>query len=243
MQGQNRKRARSVSRPKKMGRVMRIPKSLSAINRQSVMTVMGAAGNISINNNTGWNAVGSTLSVVCQQDRIQYSISGGAFVTLGAAFVNAVPFATIYDQFRINKMEVTIMYSDNSSAISGSLALPIVYGVVDFDDVNTITNASQALQYASCKIMQLGNSSGTDGGKQKIVVNKPAVRQSVDTTNIAFGTVASGVIAHSPWLNTDVTNVEHNGVKLFIDTVTSSNSTVGVVTIAVRCFHEYKFSK
>lgn len=245
-QGQNRKRARSSSRPSRkltIRRSLKASTSLQAINNQVVSTMMGTTGSFTVNNTTGFNGAGLTICFACQQDRVMYSIAGGAFVVLGSAFSNAPSFAAIYDMYRCNKMEVTILYSNNSSVLTGTLALPILYGVVDYDDSLALTSASDALSYATCQVMQLGNSAGTNNGKQVITVKRPAVRTSVETTNIALGTVTSGMIVHSPWLNSDTTNVEQNGVKFLLDTIAQTATAVGVITFSIKCFFDYKFTK
>lgn len=214
--------------------------SMSSIQRQVHHLVQGVEGSISIQNSLGWGALGvQSLQFCFTQQGVYYSLGGGALTSFGTGvFSNANALAAIYDQYRITRVNVEIMYScNNSSENSPTIALPILYAVVDYDDTAALGSSAQALGYSSCKTLQLGNSSGGGGGKQYMSVSRPAVPTNVQT---ATGVNANGALLHSPWLNSDTTTTEHNGMKFYYVPVTSNATLVGYVTFVFRVFFDYK---
>lgn len=78
-----------------------------------------------------------------------------AFSFRAADMANISEFQSLFDQFRINAVRINFIPSYNvgfqSSATSGSLPIPYIYTVVDYDDANVPTSIPQLQQYQSLK--------------------------------------------------------------------------------------------
>jgi len=207
-----------------------------------IRTSMACAANLSYNSTTGFNTAGQSLVFAFTQATVQQSIGGGGFGTFGS-FTNASDYSNIYDQYRILDITVLIYFSNNNSSINTpATAFPMLYTAIDYDDAGALTSVSEALSYAKSTIIQPGNESGKPGGASKIVIRRPAVQVSALLTNFV-GTTAAARIEHSPWLDSDTVNVEHNGLKIYADPVGSFAGSEGYFTFVFQCLHEYKYVK
>lgn len=185
----------------------------------------------------------NSLQFAFSSGQIQYAL--GSTTAIGPTPGNGTAFSNLYDQYRIVKVEVEFYWTSNSSLVTeqgtsstGSLSLPVVIGVIDYDDSSALLSATAALGYSSSKSFQLG-ANGSNYGRQVMYLNRPTV-QSV--TQFTGGTSSSMFIV-SPWLDTDSPNTLHYGMKLWIDTdplQTSSNYTSGAVTFNFRMHVQYK---
>jgi len=213
--------------------------SMTSIQRQVHRIVQGTEFSLGLSNSTGWSSAGSnSVQFAFTQNGIYYSIGGGALALFGLGYSNSVSLATVYDQYKLKHVEVELMYScNNSSENTPTIALPIIYGVVDYDDTSPLANSAIALGYSTCKTMQMGNSSGTSGGKQYMKCKAPAVPTTVQ---LATGGTANAALLHSPWLNSDVNTTEHTGLKFLYVPVSSNATLVGYVSFCFRAFFEYK---
>jgi hypothetical protein len=245
MQSVNKK---SWKRSSKKGYKRRFMPMLRRVNDQIHRVMMGASANFPVISNTGWlgqNSYG--LQLQTNGLGVYYFVgvpAAGAPGTLAQAYSNAAAYASIYEQFRIDQVEVEIMFSNNNSSLNSPLvATPIMYTVVDRDDVAPLANAANALAYSTCKTMQLGNSSGENNGKQffKYV---PTVSIVNGQTGVQGQPTALGTLRQKQWISTDFQETTHLGMKCFIDPVNSgTNQSLGWVTFVFRVYMSFKNQK
>lgn len=203
-------------------------------------TKFTAVGHFTLNNTTGFIGTSQSLNFFVQQDRVQYTLNGGVTtVTMGSIFQNAGSFAYIYDQYRIDRVNVKMYYSANAEAPAASPSLPLVYAVTDYDDLFSLASAQAALSYGSCKVIQFGNSSGGQNGAQFFNWPKCVVSGSV-ANSIPTATTVIAQAINSPWLNSADIVVPHLGMKTWYDPVTSSNQVIGTITFVFEVYQSYR---
>lgn len=135
---------------------------------------------------------------------------------LGNVPANA-EFTALYDQYQIKAVKITLIprisgnfVTDNTSTAQ----MGNVWSVLDYDDGNTPANLAVLLQYQNLKRTRLG--------QVHTRYLKPAVTQEIYATGIAT--------AYSPkknvWLDVANVNVEHYGMKLWLDAMPAGGVTV-----------------
>ena len=217
---------------------MTLSKELAYVQNQIHNVVMSCAGSFSLNNSTGFAAISPSCVFAFTAQNVVYSLGGGAYLPFSYNFANAASFQAVYDQYRIRKVVCEITYSSNQSLQSSSIQLPHLYGIIDYNDGDAITNQAEALSYSSCKFMQLGNSSGPNNGVQYMTNYRPTTQMSASTTTL--GTTTGSVARISPWIDTDALTVEHLGMKFWTDTPGATAVTSGYVQWTFRVFIDYK---
>lgn len=124
-------------------------------------------------------------------------------------FDNGTNLAAIYDQYRIDKVEMRVFFSVNSSTnATPSLCLPNMTVVEDHDDQGPITLA-KALAYNNAQTIQLGNQRGDGSHVFSVVPN---------TDGLVYNGVTSAYVRNKPMF-VDTTNnaAPHYGFKLVFD--------------------------
>lgn len=142
---------------------------------------------------------------------------------------NVSDFTNLFDQYCIDKVEVTyIPRYDNSDISNLSYQLPRIYGVVDHDDAATPTNIDQLMQYANLKSAQF---------------NKPFKVAYVPSVAVqSYGTVlASGFMPKThQWVDINNSSVAHYGHKVWIDLHSSIWGTGFKVDLLVKYYFKCK---
>ena len=215
--------------------------SLTTVSRQIHQVVCGTTGSFPIWQIGGFGNVSESLQFYFTQQGIFSRLAANPPVQFGDLFANAASLANIFDQYRLVKVQCDVYFTNNSSGINNALQLPIIFGVIDKDDSTPLTSQAQALGFSTCKTMQLGNSSGAEGGKQSMYVNYPCVIQVNSQTAAATGPGAlPSIVKPSPWIDNGFPEVEHHGVKFIADNAGVTNTQVGNVTFVFRTFMQYK---
>lgn len=189
-----------------------------------------------VNGVTGFSGTSQSLNYVFNGTSVLFSLGGGGFGT-ACTFANSASLTFCFDKWRLDKVVMQIIFTSNSSATNSGTQLPTLYGVIDTTDTDALGSNSTALAYGNCKFMQLGNSSGTNNGVQIYTLPNPTVEEDVLTTT---GVMLTAAGRRSPWLNTQNSTVQHNGVKFFVECPGSTNQTIGYMQIAFRCFYSFK---
>lgn len=117
-------------------------------------------------------------------------------------------FTTLFDQYRINKIKMTLYPRQNVT--NGTFPSPTtdavqscqVFSVIDMDDGTAPVGLDTLLQYQNLKT--------TRGLRQHSRTFKPGV-EIAQTNN---GTLAGSMVKKSPWLDATNALVWHNAVKL-----------------------------
>lgn len=163
------------------------------------------------------------LEVLVTLGQIQVFIGGGLFQNVPVSGYTDV--VNMFQQYRIDMIEMQMLYSNNVSQINNTLALPIVGIVADFEDFSgAATTKTALLQYEDLRVIQLGNTRTPD---QVVFRWKP---MAVTTSN-------SGVIQprSGEWFSSLTTATQMSGVKMFYDPVgTTGTTSVGALSLYFR---------
>jgi hypothetical protein len=207
------------------------------------------------NTNAGQlNASSPDLTLAVTQSGAIYQQNNGAWAQFGSPFNNYASCATVFQEYRITDMSVDCYYGVNNGqtiyAGSGAQSLPMVYTLEDREDARSVQSAATALQYASCQVMQMGNSSGEKNGRQTISISRPSAFGAVDNDASLIGTIAATSVLRSPWLACGTNSsggtaavIPHGYIKMYFDPVaagTSAQVYLGNFTFVVRALIEYR---
>lgn len=169
-----------------------------------------------------WNAVslGShNLQFNFTLGGVQMYCGGTLFYT--AQLPNSSEFTSLYDQYRIDYVEMQPIFSNNiSNVTTAALTLPIMYVCKDYDDSNDagIADIQQYNNHRFFQVQQIGS----------VVKVKPnvdvAVYQSAVLTGYARG--------KSMFIDTSSGQVPHYGIKLAMEpmVVPASTTLIGYFT-------------
>lgn len=157
-------------------------------------------------------------------------------VTVGtASFPNVAEYTSLFDSYRIRKVEISMYYQSNSSSLGPQVSLPNISMVNDYDD-SASTPLQSLQQYDSYRVIQFGNNS--NNGCVKHVVY-PKVETVVNTTG---GTTLSLQMSR-PWLDCATNNAIYYGVKGNYDNFNVASANIGFITFYVKYYVEFKNSR
>jgi hypothetical protein len=169
--------------------------------------------------------------------RYTYLYIGGALI---ASNVNNGydEFTSLFQSWRIKKVEITLTFSANSNGVTASYTLPIIWMANDYTDSSS-TNLTSIQQYNNVKYVQLGN------GATKME----------DTRYGCYPKLSAGAFQQSgvpgyfappkdAWIDTDYPATTHYGTKMCYDfNASSSSSAIGNLSIYFKYFLEFKTTK
>ncbi len=119
-------------------------------------------------------------------------------------------FTSIFDQYRINRIDLLVRPLTNPSTTANvSVPYAFAYVVTDLDDAATLASASLSLNYQNCSILSPGQSHA-----RHFV---PHVLISAFDGAAAFASSKA-----APWIDCANTNVVHYGAKISITQSTST---------------------
>lgn len=213
----------------------------SLVGRQNHLIVQGVFGNVSLHTTNGFT-IGTNSSPAIQfffcGTRVFVALGASAAVQFGNLYVSGGNLVSVFDKFRIRKVETEIVFSANSLSTSVSnSSMSNMYGVIDYDDSGPLTAVEDALAYPTCKLMVLGQPAATGGAIHKMNLNSPTVIESVQNSG---GGSTNSKHCISPWLDTGAADIPHYGLKYYLNTPIPSGALVGVVTFTFHVFLEYK---
>jgi hypothetical protein len=196
--------------------------------------------------NSGFSGTSQDLTIAVCQNGILFSQNGGVWNATN--FNNYASLAAVFQEYRITEFSVEVFFSENTgsapaSATSGA-ELPMLYTVVDREDAVRLSSISQALQYSSVKISQLG----TTQGPKTTTIKGPAAAAAYDNDATFVGTITAAGVTRSPWLSCGSNSgsssapiIPHGFVKYYADPVGSTFATqIGTATFIVRAAFEYR---
>jgi hypothetical protein len=169
---------------------------------------------------TGFAGTGFDIEMTFSLQNTYVSVAGGAAVT----YVNPGygDIVNLFQEWKINFVEVMFLYSNNCSQINNTVNLPVLQVAADFVNA-TATTSSQMLQYQDMKVIQLGNYRGDAGPVFKL---KP---------RFGIGTGPTFIPNGSEWLSTLAPTTQHNCLKVYYDSFASASATsVGSLGFYVR---------
>ena len=188
---------------------------------------------VPITPSTGWNAAGFDLGLTFSLNSTNFYIAGALAGT--AANPGASDFTALYDFYRLDSVEVSMMYGANMFA-PGTAAvaqLPIMNIAFDPSDISTFS-LSSILQYQNLHTVQMGNIRTQNG---YVVTCRPVPL-------LTAGGTATAVVEVNPWLSKDTPTIPYYGLKIFYDSAGSTAATViGVVSFYIKYHWSFKLSQ
>lgn len=178
---------------------------------------------------TGWNATAYDMEINFSLNQTQVYIAGALYTTVPNT--GASDFTALYDQYRIDMVELSIMYGVNAyiapgtTSGVGSSQNPVLLIAFDPTD-SSVTSMSSILQYNDLKVIQLCSEK---------VQNGYALQFRPVPLITAGGSPAAVSFKNAPWISKDTPTVPHYGVKLFLDNLGGALPTpVGNLEIYVK---------
>jgi len=244
---------RAGRRPTQLSR-MSIPQALRVTERRVFPIVQSINWNVPFVASTGMNFGGTSGFEVClavDQAALLWSAANSGWSVANTNFYNYSSLATVFQEYRILRFDVDVYYSVNSGPSNSTNtggALPILYAVQDREDARSLGNVPAFLQYATCKIMQLGTSNGSSHGRQSISMSHPSCYVVNEDASSLSGATIGSQLARSPWLScgtsvsgASAARIPHGYIKFFIDPEGCTNTTAnGTITFIARMFAEYR---
>jgi len=169
---------------------------------------------------TGFSGVGFDIEMTFSLQNTYVSIAGAAPLTIpNPGYSDLV---NLFQEWKINHVEVMFLYSNNCSQINNTVNLPVLQVAADYVNA-TATTASQMLQYQDMRVIQLGNYRGDAGPIFKL---KPRFGVGTGPTFIPNG---------DEWISTLAPTTVHNCLKVYYDNFASASATsVGALGFYVR---------
>lgn len=156
--------------------------------------------------------------------------------TYTAPMSNYAEYTNLFDSYRIRKVEITMVYNSNSSALGPGTSLPVMSMANDYDDVAS-TALPSLQQYDSYRLVQFGNNFNNGQVKHRV---SPKIGTVVEDT---AGSAIAGTGSNKTWIDCNNTTVTYCGVKGHYDNMNISSVSVGFITFYVKYFVEFKNSR
>lgn len=146
---------------------------------------------------------------------------------------NSSEFTALFDEYKISKVKVKFMYTSSAGIQSAGNAtgyLPYVYTIVDSDDSNALSTRNDYEQCEDMKVSRIHN-----------------IRSRYFTPGVSLaaygGAFTSYANKKNQWLDCGSPNVQHYGLKMFIDTTplggTGSN-TIGKLRMVATLYMKFR---
>lgn len=189
---------------------------------------------LTLNQSTGWAGGGNDVCISFSLTQATFFVNGAA--AFGPSLPNVTEFTGLFDQYRIKKVNIRLIFSNNESGVNApSTVLPVVHCYNDYNDTTTKALAT-VQEYPEMKTFQLG----TNRDIRWSCV--PHCRADVLTNSGALSSSAMNVT--SPWIDTSSANIEHLGARFFFNNLGRNTAVdIGSVLILVDYFMEFKFVK
>lgn len=201
--------------------------STSGAANGAIPVYQGTTGAYGLNGSGTWN-LQATFSLALTR----VYINGVLYSSIPGPYTD---YTGIYDNYRIDWVEMEVLYSANMNpGGSNSAALLIGYMVKDTNDYNA-TNAGQIMNYADCKHFQLG--AAYDGGKRNILRFRPKVNFEVFDSSNANTYNPAIVPQGQQWISSSYPQVNHIGAKVAFDgvqTALTSPTLTGYITLIFK---------
>lgn len=189
------------------------------------------------NPSTGFNSIGYGIAFAFQLQNIVTEF--GNATTVNTAIAGSTEFTTLFDQYRIDKVEMQCFYSATvTDGVAGSnIPMPCMYIVNDYTDTNVAAGTTNLAEYSQARVVQFSQSAPMI----RHTLYKPSAKIDMRITG---GTQPAGE-ARSPWLSTSFPDVNHFAIKCqaigipFFD----PNSVTGSMLFQFKIFYTCKNAK
>lgn len=155
----------------------------------------------------------------------------GGSVQTEVGIPSSAELQSLFDKYRIKKVEVEVFYGHNSSE-STQPYLPVITQALDFDSVNGTNDLNE---YAGAQTRQFGNNNGA----HKFKLYNPTIAQSVGSDAPLIAVIGAQKV--SPWLDTAAPGINHYGMRFQVSNFGSStNALVGRFIFRFKITYEFK---
>lgn len=157
-------------------------------------------------------------------DTVNVYLGGTLFATY--AVPSSSEFVNLYDQYRIDWIDVDITFnSNNSSTNSPTQSMPKIWFAEDHNDVNGVT-LPQIMQYDNVQVWQTGMGVGV----MKRIRVKPTTNTLVYYTNVLSAYKKN---SNKEWLDTQYASIPYYGVKMYVDPIvyTTGTQVIGYISM------------
>jgi len=124
-------------------------------------------------------------------------------------------YISVWDQFRIIEIDLTLVPVTLQSAPSTGPAYAFCFVAPDYDDATTPANSATMLSYANMAVL---------GPSEKYSCKIAPCCDAAMTTSAA-ATISGSMSVRSPWLDCSSPSVVHYGLKAAVTQSTSTNLT------------------
>jgi len=167
----------------------------------------------------------------------QFSLQGFSIVGSGTSGYNmpgAAEFTTLFDQWRIKKIVMKIMYNQNiASNSTPGTPLPIIQHCPDQDDANPPLTSIEMLQRPDMKIVEYGAGSTS---LIKYFTLYPNAKLATDPTGVTATTLAP----RSVFFDVAESGVANYGFKMWFDATRSGSVDMGDLLIYADYYLDFK---
>lgn len=135
---------------------------------------------------------------------------------------NSNSYAALFDQYRIDGIEVTFnpRWTNNVDSVTTSV-FPRLYVAIDYDDSSSLTQISDITQYDSCVQVAPGRSI-----TRYFVPNQRA--GTVDTTS---GATTGAQSIYRGWLDMAIQSTPHYGIKVILESGVAGQTQLQTYTV------------
>jgi len=172
---------------------------------------------------TGFNATAFDMEMSFSLQQTLVYLGGTLTTTVTNPGYTEV--VNLFQFYKIDKIEIMFIYSNNTSQVNNTLNLPVLQVAVDYSGVASITSAA-ILQFENLKVIQLGNYRGDAGPVFSFV---PKFYENTNGGNNAY------VGMTGQWIDALAPAAPHFGLKMVFDPISTSSATsVGNLEFYVR---------
>lgn len=195
--------------------------------------------NIPLNEGLGFNSNGVSLNFGFSLGNVIAFYPSIANVAIPVT--NASEFQALFDTYTIKNVRMKMFFSNNNSSVnSPATGMPLIHIANDFDDINESMTVSTILEKAGVRTVQF-DAMNYQGLAHWV---KPAPKQVVAQTDPITGvqtTSNAGVPFGTYWIDTAVSNIVYNGIKLVYDNQGRTSSTdIGSLTFIFEVEYVFK---
>lgn len=189
---------------------------------------------IAVNQSTGFFGSGFDIAIVPNLSTCDFRING--VLVFSPTLPSVTEFTTLFDQYRIKKINVRVIFSNNESGTSSpTTVLPVVHQCNDYNSLGQLLLADYQ-QYPNLKTWQLGKDSNISWSFV------PHVRGDVLGVGGALSSSANNFPC--PWLDCSSADIQMLGSRFYLNNLgRNTNVDLGSCLFLLDYDLEFKFVK
>lgn len=218
----------SKRRKSSIGRLLSNPTAIYQFKRT------GAFSAKLLNSNYGFTVGGTRAHGLSIMFALNGSvISNGTTETI--AIPNYAEFTALFDQFRIDRIKLRLVFSNNTSTTASTgTNMPSILVTEDWDDATVPTSTNELMQRPEHKFHNFGNAK-TGNVFEMWIKPRVAVAAYQASAFSAFTTPEKGT-----WVNCAYPATQHYGVKIYHDATNNSDVDIGIMQIYCEYYLSFR---